>query len=78
MANMSGMKPFITQKGYVGMGPPDSKTGDVVVVLIGSRVPFVLRPSDVGKFFLVGEAYCHGVMDGEILGTGAQAKFFLI
>ncbi|KAI1327097.1 hypothetical protein F5Y16DRAFT_203207 [Xylariaceae sp. FL0255] len=36
---------FRTKKGYIGTGPIDTRVGDSVAVVLGSRVPFVLRPS---------------------------------
>jgi hypothetical protein len=38
---------FITQKGYMGLGPADTKKDDFVFVLCGGSVPFILR--DGGK-----------------------------
>lgn len=82
--NMVGMKnkqPFLTKNGYVGMGPLVSEPGDVVVVFVGAQTPFVLRPQDrvVDRIFvLLGEAYCHMVMDGEILLTGHKEHYFLL
>ena len=69
MAKMQEMKPFLTQEGYVGMGPSTLRPGDVVMVLIGAAVPFALRPiaGETNQFSLVGEVYCDGVMDGEIM-----------
>lgn len=50
------------------MGNP--KSGDKVFVLRGSEVPFILRPCGLGRegFFVVGDCYVHGIMDGEALG----------
>lgn len=69
---------FTTQNGYMGFGPPDMKAGDLVYVLLGSKVPFVLRPGhplrveggegsscNGGYYSLVGYCYVHGIMDGE-------------
>ncbi|KAI8951836.1 heterokaryon incompatibility protein-domain-containing protein [Xylaria longipes] len=41
-----GRRFFRTENGYIGTGPVDTKVGDSVVVLLGSRVPFVLREDD--------------------------------
>ncbi|KAI0551408.1 heterokaryon incompatibility protein-domain-containing protein [Xylaria curta] len=41
-----GRRFFRTKEGYIGTGPVDMKVGDSVVVLLGSRVPFVLREDD--------------------------------
>ncbi|KAH7369985.1 hypothetical protein BKA65DRAFT_487486, partial [Rhexocercosporidium sp. MPI-PUGE-AT-0058] len=56
---------FLTKKGYMGLGPAGMLPGDRVFTLIGGDVPFAIRP--VGEEFeLVGEAYVHGIMDGEL------------
>lgn len=38
-----GRRFFRTRRGYIGTGPPDTRIGDSVAVLLGSRVPFILR-----------------------------------
>ncbi|KAK7414425.1 hypothetical protein QQX98_006703 [Neonectria punicea] len=51
-------------KGYIGLGPKQSRVGDRVVLLEGRKVPLVIRP--VGKRWrVVGDCYIHGVMMGE-------------
>ncbi|KAI1755698.1 heterokaryon incompatibility protein-domain-containing protein [Xylaria castorea] len=105
-----GRRFFRTEKGYIGTGPVDTKVGDSVVMLLGSRVPFVLREDDhtsrrcvgqgievlfserssyqAGKgarvqkdetircydlhqscYRVVGDAYVHGIMQGDIKRT---------
>ena len=49
------------------LGPKVMEKGDVVCVLFGGKMPFVLRPWNDGKFLLVGECYVHGFMQGEAL-----------
>ncbi|KAE9981156.1 hypothetical protein EG328_011832 [Venturia inaequalis] len=46
------------------LGPNAILPDDVVCVMFGGIVPFVLRPAQ-GHYQLVGDAYVHGVMDGE-------------
>ncbi|KAH3995438.1 hypothetical protein HBH98_145120 [Parastagonospora nodorum] len=65
---------FITKKGYIGVGSPDARPGNEVWVLYGGQVPFVLRKIDhkndvetVHERELVGDAYTHGIMDGEAI-----------
>jgi hypothetical protein len=72
---------FITKKGYMGVGPPDTRPGDQVWVLYGGQVPFILRDTTRGangeqlkKGTLVGDAYVHGVMDGEALQHNPEAR----
>ncbi|RYP44603.1 hypothetical protein DL768_008952 [Monosporascus sp. mg162] len=84
-----GRRLFLTERGYVGLGPEHMEKGDAAVVLLGSSVPHILRPdvktdavvgslqTDVGhegkvssvepRWSYVGEAYCDGIMDGELL-----------
>jgi hypothetical protein len=57
---------FSTSRKFIGLGPRGAKEGDLVCVLFGSNVPFVLRKHD-GKYILIGEAYVHGYMDGEAM-----------
>ncbi|KAJ4138685.1 hypothetical protein NW768_002539 [Fusarium equiseti] len=79
MRKMEGKRPFLTGMGYLGMGPVEGKPGDVVVVFCGGHIPFVLRPEPEGQdiFSYVGEAYCDGVMDGEVT-TKEKQIFWLI
>lgn len=69
MEYVIGKKPFMTEKGYLGMGPAGAQTGDVVAVFCGGRIPFVMRPQKgdfkIQTFAFLGEAYCDGIMDGE-------------
>jgi hypothetical protein len=58
-------KPFVTVKGHLGLGPDHIELGDMIALLIGCQVPFVLRKSIDGKYEIVGEAYVDGIMDGE-------------
>lgn len=46
------------------------------MVVAGVYVPYVFRPSDraVGGWELIGEAYCHGVMLGEISKGNLEFK----
>jgi len=57
---------FTTSRGYMGLGPNAMQTGDVVCILFGCKVPYVLRPVD-GHYLLVGDAYIYGIMDGEAM-----------
>ncbi|KAF5674635.1 heterokaryon incompatibility 6 OR allele [Fusarium circinatum] len=76
MRKLQGKRPFLTRMGYLGMGPVEGRAGDVVVVFCGGRIPFVLRPveglSERGVFSYIGEAYCDGVMDGEVTSKEKQ------
>ncbi len=70
--DMRDKRPFRTQaRGLCGIGPRLAQPGDVVVLLLGARTPYVLRPrgdKGLGYFEVLGEAYCHGIMDGAAAG----------
>lgn len=49
---------FLTENGYLGLGPKMMREGDEVCVLYGGFVPFVLRPQGDHHIF-VGDTYVH-------------------
>lgn len=55
---------FVTQRGFMGIGPPCLREGDAVCILTGGIVPFLFRPRGE-TYKLVGEAYIYGIMNGE-------------
>lgn len=59
-------KGMITDRGLFGFVPLPTKAGDVVAVLTGARVPIILRPGS-GCYTVLGDAYVHGIMDGEAM-----------
>jgi hypothetical protein len=52
---------LVTTNGYIGLAPPSTEEGDIVCVLLGGDVPFILRACN-NHYSLVGEAYgkCFG------------------
>ena len=60
---------FATEKGFLGVDPPELEVSDHIYVLAGGNYPYVLRPMDAAErrctFELVGASYVHGLMDGE-------------
>jgi hypothetical protein len=66
----------VTAEGRIGIVPYNTRDGDVVAVLYGAEVPFIIRPKDTEEvqFELVGECYIHGLMDGEALTLGLPVK----
>ncbi|EKG11812.1 hypothetical protein MPH_11308 [Macrophomina phaseolina MS6] len=72
---------FLTTGGYMGLAPHGTRDGDVVFVMLGCDIPFILRPvsgTDAGGssgssggtgdvFVLVGECYVYKLMDGEAM-----------
>ncbi|RFU23917.1 hypothetical protein B7463_g12421, partial [Scytalidium lignicola] len=46
---------FTTTRGYIGLAPPDVQKGDIVCVLLGGEVPYVLRPTSEECYMMIGE-----------------------
>jgi hypothetical protein len=79
---------FITETGYIGLGPAGMRVGDQLYILLGGHTPFILRQKPLSivrgggtpillpfesesaakrVFEMVGDAYVHGLMDGEAM-----------
>lgn len=63
------MRKFFISKdeGWLGLAPMDAELGDRIVLLEGGSVPYILR-AQIGKeteYELIGDAYVHGIMDGQ-------------
>jgi hypothetical protein len=76
---MFGRKFCRTARGYMGLVPPGCLEGDKVVVFRGASTPHILRLApgshECGRglrWQLVGEAYVHGMMDGEVIRARAH------
>lgn len=71
-------RPILSKQGFVGLAPATAEPGDVIVLLFGGSTPFILRPraSDQGGYFVIGESYVYGIMDGEFLDGGESSVAF--
>lgn len=61
--------PLITKKGRLGISAMTVEEGDIVVLVSGVQMPFILRPTGT-RYLVVGEAYIDGIMDGEAAEDG--------
>ena len=56
-----------TENGYYALGPMITRPGNLCCVIFGARVPYIIRKIGTEDHYrLVGEAYVHGVMHGEV------------
>ncbi|KAI0099634.1 heterokaryon incompatibility protein-domain-containing protein, partial [Nemania sp. FL0031] len=55
------------QEPIYGLAPQGCKVSDIVCILLGCSVPVVLSRDRESLYKVVGEAYVHGMMDGEAL-----------
>jgi hypothetical protein len=68
---------------WLGLAPNDARIGDCVAVLAGGRVPYILRNrrkidgSQSGSWELIGDAYVHGIMDGEAMKSSDKGFIFI-
>jgi hypothetical protein len=72
----------VTKQKRMALVPPETKEKDLICVIYGLEVPFVLRrlnkPTTGNCFQLVGECYVHGIMDGEALNDGSEQEILLL
>jgi hypothetical protein len=62
---------------WLGTGLGGTRVGDVVCVLSGGDVPFILRQvGNKGEYKLIGECYVAGIMHGEALDMGLEEREF--
>ncbi|KAL0470143.1 heterokaryon incompatibility protein domain-containing protein [Neurospora intermedia] len=81
LRHMEGKRPYLTENGYLGMGPGLLQPGDKVVVFHGDDIPYVVRPvpeKGDNTYLLMGEAYCDGIMDGELADTAEREDLYLV
>ncbi|KAI4863611.1 heterokaryon incompatibility protein-domain-containing protein [Hypoxylon rubiginosum] len=69
-------RPCLTKNGLVGLAPPDSVPGDRLALLQAGKVPVALR-QDVDGYRLIGEAYVHGAMYGEMFDNQKATKIVI-
>jgi hypothetical protein len=80
VVSLCAKRTFITTTtGYFGLAPQKTKLGDLVCIVYGADVAFILREpepelGDVPGSF-IGEAYIHGIMQGEYLEKAKDEDF---
>ena len=63
-----GRRPLLAAGSYLGIGPHETREGDLVFILLRANTPYILhRYSHDETFGLIGEAYVHGIMDSEAM-----------
>ncbi|KAH8730513.1 heterokaryon incompatibility protein-domain-containing protein [Phaeosphaeriaceae sp. PMI808] len=75
---------MVTNEGLVGVSPCRARPGDVTAILFGCSIPLILRRRGEREAWqVIGEAYVHGFMNGELAdlikeGTKASHRFRLV
>lgn len=58
-----------------GTGLPGVMAGDIVCILFGFDVPYILRPTEIeGEYLLIGECYVEELMEGKGMEMGLQEQ----
>jgi hypothetical protein len=79
---IQGRTLILTKERYLGLAPAAPKSGDHVVILLGLKMPAILRPQENGLWQFVGVTYIPGLMEGEAMkeleeGVYKMEKFVL-
>ena len=70
---------FTTECSHMGIGPYRAQSGDVVALLFGSPLFVILRQVGATDVYqLIGDAYFHGAMQGELVRERAEGEFELL
>lgn len=72
---------FISSEGRFGFGPKTTQEGDVVCILNYACTAHVLQRAEgreTGRHRVLGEAYVHGMMTGEIETLGLEERDIIL
>lgn len=75
MQNLHTRRPFISKSGYVGLAPMHAQKGDMIVIFLGGKSPYVIRRTN-DTYHLIGEAYVHEIMYGEFMNNKLDVRVF--
>jgi hypothetical protein len=70
---MQGQDFLCYEAGYMDLAPPGASKGDLICILYGCKLPFVLRKQQE-QYLLVGSCYVYGMMHGEVLESVRSGK----
>ena len=72
----------------IGLSNPGVKVGDIACVLLGGKMPFILRRKEAPKkeeeeedeekevfYEYVTHAYVHGIMDGQVMDEDRELEW---
>lgn len=70
------LRPFLTQTGFLGIGAQSLQPNDSLWIVPGCRVPLIFRTIKGSTHYrLVGGAYVHGIMDGQMAFDNAKTNY---
>jgi hypothetical protein len=67
---------FVAEKRQLmGIGPLTLQKDDRIGIVLGASVPFIFRPASDSSYRLLGPAYVHSIMDGQVLRHPGDIRF---
>ena len=69
---------FITEGDMMGTGYVGAQQGDLVCILYGSPVPYILHQTSDGRYIMIGPCHVDGLMFGEGLQMGLAEQDFIL
>lgn len=66
-----------TEGGFLGLASHATETGDMVMICKGSSVHLIMRRCGEDEFRLIGDAYVHGIMEGEVFEIDKCRKILI-
>jgi hypothetical protein len=73
---LRGRRFFVAEKRrLMGIGPLTLRKDDRIGIVLGASVPFIFRPVFGSRYRLLGPAYVHSIMDGQVLGNLGDIPF---
>lgn len=63
----------VSEVSFISVVPFKSRAHDLIAIVQGSEVPFILRLSELG-FKFIGQAYVPGIMDGELCNLSEDGE----
>jgi hypothetical protein len=72
------MVPVVSSRGYLGVASQNTEVGDHIAILLGAAKPYILRTNGLNHYELVGEAYVHGIMDGEVMACKPKIEMITL
>jgi hypothetical protein len=71
----TGRKFFSTASGSIGLGPMNVQPGDRICIPFQSDNPLIMRKyNENGRYKILGQAYCYGLMYGEVFKLAEEGK----
>ena len=66
LVKIGGRRLARTQRGHLALVVAGAREGDSVGIFQGGKTPLIIRATGTGTWQILGDAYVHGIMKGEV------------